>query len=74
MTDGSKKMIRQFSPATPSMMDKWMEQKAKLIKKFPELSNYDFRYQEGKKNDLLNNIRVKLGISIEDWKKTLDEL
>ena len=72
MTYNSKKTVRQFSPASPSMMDKWIEQKAKLIRKFPQLANYDLRYKEGKKNEMLNGIRIKLGISTEEWKKILE--
>jgi hypothetical protein len=65
---------RIFSHATPSMMDIWNEQKAKLKKKFPSLTDSDLRYKEGKKNEMFENLRVKLEISVEDWKKVMKEI
>jgi uncharacterized protein YjbJ (UPF0337 family) len=69
-----EKPTRLFSPATPSMMDRWNEQKAKLKKKFPELTNNDLKYKEGRKNEMFANLRVKLGVSPEDWKKIMEDL
>jgi len=74
MTNKSNKQIRLFSRATPTMMEKWNEQKAKLKEKFPSLTNSDLRYKEGKKNEMFENIRVKLDISKEDWKKIIEEI
>jgi hypothetical protein len=65
---------RIFSHATPSMMDIWIEQKAKLKKKFPSLTDSDLRYKEGKKNEMFENLRIKLEISVEDWKKVMKEI
>ncbi len=68
------KTPRPFSPSTPSMMDRWNDQKAKLKKKFPSLTNNDLLYKEGKKNEMFENLRIKLSISIEDWKKIMKEI
>ncbi len=70
----SEKQNSYFSPSTPSMMDKWNEQKAKLKKKFPSITNSDLIYNEGKKNDMLENLRIKLGLSADEWKKVLKNL
>ena len=74
MTIKSYEKIRRFSHATPSMMDIWKEQKAKLKKKFPGLTNADLSYKEGKKSDMFEKLRIKLGISVEKWKKIMDEI
>lgn len=74
MEYNSNKTNRFFSRATPSMMDKWNEQKAKLKKKFPSLTNNDLRYSEGKKSEMFENIRIKLDITVEDWKKIMEEI
>ena len=74
MTHKSKNITRIFSPATPSMMDIWNEQKANLKNKFPSLTNNDLRYKEGKKNEMFESLRIKLGISKEDWKKVMKEI
>jgi hypothetical protein len=63
-----------FSPATPSIMDRWNEQKAKLKKKFPSLNNNDLLYSEGKKGEMMENLRIKLNLSKEDWKKVIENL
>jgi hypothetical protein len=70
----SSKATRLFSPSTPSMMDRWIEQKAKLLKKFPRLTNNDLLYNEGKKNEMFENLRIKLNISKEDWKKIIEKI
>jgi hypothetical protein len=74
MANKSKNVMQQFSPATPSMMDKWNEQKAKLKKKFPSLTNNDLRYKEGRKNEMFENLRIKLGVSVEEWKKIIEKI
>ncbi len=74
MTNKFTKPVRLFSPATPSMMDKWIEQKTKLKKKFPSLTDADLRYKEGKKSEMFETIRIKLEIGIKDWKKIMDEI
>ena len=74
MAHKSNKTIPVFSRATPSIMDKWNEQKAKLKEKFPSLTNSDLRYTEGKKSEMFENIRIKLGITVDDWKKIMEEI
>jgi uncharacterized protein YjbJ (UPF0337 family) len=44
----------------------WKEQKVKLQEKFPTLTDTDLRYEEGKKNEMLAKIQVKLGKTKEE--------
>ncbi len=74
MVSRSNNSAKLFSPSTPSMMDRWIEQKAKLKKKYPNLTNNDLLYSEGKKNEMLENLRLKLNLSKEDWKKVIEKL
>lgn len=74
MPHKSSKPTSMFSRATPSMMDRWIEQKDKLKKKFPSLTDNDLKYKEGKKGEMFEAIRIKLDIGIKEWKKVLKEL
>jgi uncharacterized protein YjbJ (UPF0337 family) len=69
-----KTEISPFSKSTPSMKEKWDEQKAKFKKKYPSLTDSDLRYMEGKKGDMYEKIRIKLGISAEELRKFLSEI
>ena len=51
--------INPFSRSTPSMKEKWDLQKAKFKKKYPSLTDSDLRYDEGKKGDMYEKIRIK---------------
>lgn len=63
--------VRQFSLSTPSMKDKWEIQKAKLKKKYPNLTDSDLRYDEGKKGVMWEKLQLKLGISKEELQKLI---
>lgn len=45
----------------------WTEQKTKLKAQFPILKDADLHYEEGKKEQMLSKVQVKIG-------KTKDEL
>lgn len=45
----------------------WNEQKGKLKKQFAELTDNDLMFEEGKKDEMLGKIQIKLG-------KTKDQL
>jgi len=74
MVNNYNKQNHGFSRSTPSMMDRWNEQKAKLKIKFPSLTDSDLRYNEGKRGEMLENLRIKLDVSIENWKKIMKEI
>lgn len=70
----SNKAGHQFTRPIPSMMDRWIDQKEKLKKKFPSLTDKNLRYKEGKKNEMFENLRIKLDISVDDWKKMMEDI
>lgn len=51
---------------TTGLKGKWNEQKGKLKQQFAELTDDDLMYQEGKEDEMLGKIQIKLG-------KTKDE-
>lgn len=71
MTSRRSTTVRQFSPSTPSMKDKWEIQKAKLKKKYPSLTDSDLRYDEGKKGAMWEKLQLKLGITKEELQKLI---
>ena len=73
MTDKFGKQNSLFSRSTPSMMDLWNAQKAKLKRKYPTITDADLRYKEGKRGEMLEILRIKLDVNLEDWKKILKE-
>jgi uncharacterized protein YjbJ (UPF0337 family) len=44
----------------------WDEQKEKLRTDFPALTDEDLQYEEGKRDEMLNRIQVKLGKTKEE--------
>ncbi len=57
-------------PVTPApvkeIVENWNEQKAKLKAKFPVLTDADLLFEEGKKDEMLKKISVKLGKTKEE--------
>ncbi len=51
---------------TTTVKGKWNEQKGKLKQQFAELTDDDLMYEEGKKDEMIGKIQIKLG-------KTKDE-
>ena len=52
----------------------WNEQKGKLKKKFALLTDNDLMYAEGKKDEMLGKLQIKLGKSKEELSKIIDAL
>jgi hypothetical protein len=52
----------------------WNEQKSKLKKQFPELTDKDIFFVFGKKNDMLATLPVKLGKTNEEFLKIIETL
>ena len=52
----------------------WNEQKGKLKAKFPTLTDADLTYVEGKKDDMMGKIQVKLGKTKEELAKIIAAL
>jgi uncharacterized protein YjbJ (UPF0337 family) len=56
------------------LMDSWSEQKAKLKKKFAALTDNDSMFDEGRKDEILGKLQMKLGKSKEELQKILGAL
>jgi len=52
----------------------WNELKGKLKKKFATLTDSDMLYEEGKQDEMLGRLQVKLGKTKEEVNKILSEL
>ncbi len=52
----------------------WDEQKGKLKQKFAKLTDNDLMYLEGKKDEILGKLQIKLGKTKEELNKIIQEL
>ncbi len=52
----------------------WEEQKGKLKQKFAELTDNDLMFEEGKKEEMMGNLQVKLGKTKEELNKIFGEI
>lgn len=52
----------------------WNEFKGKLKQKFAELTDDDLMFEEGKKDEMLGKIQVKVGKSKEELHKIIEAL
>ena len=59
---------------TTGLKGNWDEQKGKLKQKFAQLTDDDLLFAEGKKEEMLGRLQVKLGKSKDDFFKMLSDL
>jgi uncharacterized protein YjbJ (UPF0337 family) len=59
---------------TTELKGNWNEQKGKLKQKFAELTDNDLMFAEGKKDEMLGRLQIKLGKSKEEFLKMIEEL
>jgi uncharacterized protein YjbJ (UPF0337 family) len=52
----------------------WKEQKGKLIQKFAILTDNDLMFAEGKKEEMLGRLQIKLGKTKEELHRIIAEL
>ena len=52
----------------------WNEQKGKLKQKFAELTDNDLMFADGKKDEMLGRLQIKLGKSKEELHKIIESL
>lgn len=52
----------------------WHEQKGKLKQMFANLTDNDLMYAEGKKEEMMGKLQIKLGKSKEELHKIIDAL
>lgn len=59
---------------TTPVKDNWLDQKPKLMKKYPELTEKDLSFEEGKKEEMIGKLQVKLGKNKEELQKIIESL
>ena len=59
---------------TTEVKGNWNEQKGKLKQKFAMLTDNDLMFAEGKKDEMLGRLQVKLGKSKEELHKIIASL
>ncbi len=52
----------------------WNEQKGKLKQKFAFLTDNDLMFEEGKKDEMLGKLQIKLGKTMEELHKIISSL
>jgi uncharacterized protein YjbJ (UPF0337 family) len=50
----------------------WNNQRAKLKQKFPNITDSDLLYEQGKKDEMLERIQIKLGKTKEELNEILN--
>lgn len=59
---------------TTELSGNWNEQKGKLKQKYAALTDNDLMFAEGKKEEMLGRLQVKLGKSKEELHKIISAL
>ncbi len=59
---------------TTEVKGNWNEQKGKLKQRFAQLTDNDMMFDEGKKDEMLGKIQVKLGKTKEELHKIMSTL
>jgi uncharacterized protein YjbJ (UPF0337 family) len=59
---------------TTEVKGNWNEQKGRLKQKFATLTDNDLMFAEGKKDEMLGKLQIKLGKSKEELQKILSGL
>ena len=60
------------NPKELKVKGNWNEQKGKLKQKFATLTDNDLMFAEGKKDEMLGKLQIKLGKSKEELQKIMD--
>jgi len=64
--------IKKMNPK--ELKGNWNEQKGKLKQKFAVLTDNDLMFEEGKKEEMLGKLQIKLGKTKEELHKIIAEL
>jgi uncharacterized protein YjbJ (UPF0337 family) len=59
---------------TTEVKGNWNEQKGKLKQKFADLTDNDLLYEQGKKEEMLGRLQIKLGKTREELHKIIEAL
>jgi uncharacterized protein YjbJ (UPF0337 family) len=66
--------IKNKKMNTTEIKGNWDEQKGKLKQKFAKLTDNDLMFLEGKKDEMLGKLQIKLGKTKEELHKIIQEL
>jgi len=69
-----KKPIKTKNMKLTEVKGNWNEQKGKLKQKFGALTDNDLIFADGKKDEMLGRLQIKLGKSKEELHKIISEL
>jgi len=59
---------------TTELKGNWNEQKGKIKQKFAFLTDNDLMFEEGKKDEMLGKLQIKLGKTKEELHKIIEAL
>ncbi len=59
---------------TKELVGNWDEQKGKLKQKFALLTDNDLLFVDGKKDEMMGRLEIKLGKSKEELQKIISEI
>ena len=59
---------------TTELKGNWNEQKGKLKQKFAQLTDNDLLFEEGKKDEMMGHLQIKLGKTKEELHKLMSDL
>jgi uncharacterized protein YjbJ (UPF0337 family) len=59
---------------TTEVKGTWNEQKGKLKQKFATLTDNDLLFEEGKRDEMLGKLQIKLGKTKEEIKRVFESL
>jgi uncharacterized protein YjbJ (UPF0337 family) len=59
---------------TTELKGTWNEQKGKFKQKFATLTDNDLMFEEGKKDEMMGKLQVKLGKTKEELQKIISDL
>lgn len=62
---------KSFKMNTTELKGNWDEQKGKLKQKFATLTDDDLMFAEGKKDEMMGKLQIKLGKSKEELHKVI---
>ena len=59
---------------TTELKGKWDEQKGKLKQKYATLTDNDLMFEEGKKDEMMGKLQIKLGKTKEELHKIISSI
>ena len=67
-------ILKHIKMNTTEIKGNWKEQKGKLKQKFATLTDNDLMFEEGKKEEMMGRLQVKLGKTKEELHRIITSL